>query len=211
MVNNNILNTQHQNTYVGLKLIFTSATLEEMCTQPDGWILQNSHKFMNLDVMDYSNFISNVNAGKVFYTNNIQPEEIPVIEPFKGYNENLITLPSQTLLLAKPSLGITNPDLTVIYDLIKFNRSCPDGWNSTVTRPKNMTDAELGKCEEIAKKISGLNDPLLTKLLQTGRTDACTGDACLKRISELRFLGRSDDDDIAYPVDGYDAAMWNDL
>ena len=203
MVNSDILNTQQNQTFSGLKVVFTTATLEEMCLKDDSWILENINKFKNLDDVDYSNFISNINSGKIVYNNNMAPAKITEVNPFTGDKYNLIDAETQTKLLIKSPLGITNPDLNVIYDLIKFNKSCPNDWNLKDPLPVNMSAPEAAKCIEIAKKISDLNDPLLTKLLQNQQTVDCKDAACLTRISELRLLGNSandvneyDDDDL---------------
>jgi hypothetical protein len=172
---------QQDNVYNGLKVIFVSEdfNLYNMCNLSDEQLnnMYISH-FKNLNSMQYSNFISNINSGKITSYDDL------IFSPFDGYDYFKINSDFQKQLVHKHSTFDYNKQLDgVINDLINYNYICPFEW--TEPGKTTITQSEYNTCKNIAQRINNNDNPVLQKLTSIPKTQCNDGSRCIDRIEKL--------------------------
>ena len=181
-------NNNNPNVFQGFKLIIAKKTTRmiDLSTKNNDWYTSNAVLFRNLTYIELSNFVNNINAGKI---TNYESSS-----PFLGYKSFFISdaiVKSQKLVEQHDINDYKHTHLDgAIFNLIKYNNSCPNNW---LQKKSKMTKQEINTCNNIAKKISLTQNDLINKITGIPPND-CQGESdCLKRINKLTEIFNPDE------------------
>jgi len=165
------------NVMHGLEIIFVRSNIKltDLSSQPDSWFLKNADAFNNLSNLNYSNFINNVNSGKIdtSYKNSLSP--------FSG-NVVISDVIEESLVKKSDTTDYAHNHLSgAIFELVRYNYRCPNNWE---TIKSLMTKPEINTCVNIASKVSSSDDPIIKQITNIPKKYIADSSSCLRNERE---------------------------
>jgi hypothetical protein len=178
MCSNKLLDTttdDNPNIINALKVIFTKEDVDisTLNTCSDLFITEHADLFKNLDEVNFSNFINNINAGKI--TEGYLNSPSPFLSP---YNDNMfISIENKNKIIKQHDTTDYESDIFdgAIYELIRYKYGCPNNWEDDSSK---MTQPEINKCIEIANNINKNGHPIISDITQISTRAGLSNELC---------------------------------